>query len=198
MSNSSDHRDAGAPDRRLVGERVQRELALLAEHWRAEQGRYVADYSGEGEGHNPELPSAFRTAWACLVGVSTIGFGVWPMTMPGWGPFFVGLVIALFGMWFLLSVAYRHRQYIRARQEYHRRRAHVLAKLDEDELKRVVRKELQDHMDIPGIAEMLGNEFARRQGRETLERILDEMELSAAQRQRLINDILDDILGGRS
>jgi hypothetical protein len=131
MSPYSDPTDTGAPDRRPVNERLEEELARLDARWRVEQKRHEADYSGEGEGPNPELPNAFRTLWSFMAGMSIVGFGVWHMTMPGLGPFFLGLLIVLIGIWFPLVVSFRHRQYIHACRAYQRRRAEVLSRLDD-------------------------------------------------------------------
>ncbi len=124
MSSSGDTADASAavPDPEPVREGLEQELALLDEQWQVEQERHYADYSPEGE-TNPELPNPFRTTWSFVAGVSIIGFGVWHMTMGGPGPFFLGLVIVLLGIWFPLCVAWRHYRYLRACQAYQRRRA---------------------------------------------------------------------------
>jgi hypothetical protein len=131
MSNSTNPTDEGAPDRRPRKERLGEELALLDDRWLVEQRRHAADYSGEGEGPNPERPNAFRTIWSFVAGTSIVGFGVWHLTMAGLGPFFLGLVIVLIGIWFPLVVSFRHWRYRQACRSYERRRAEVLSQLDE-------------------------------------------------------------------
>src|SRR5262249_46987926 len=128
MSSSSDSGDATIPDPEPVRERLQKELALIDEQWQVEQKSHEGGYSGEGGGAKPELPNHFRTIWSVGAGFSFVGFGIWHMSMGGWGPVSLGAFFILVGIWIPVVIAWRHRRYVRAREEYLHRRGDVLSK----------------------------------------------------------------------
>jgi hypothetical protein len=184
--------DGVASGQQLAKEHLEQELIRIELEWQVEQRRYYWDYSGEGEKPAPQPPHVFGIVWSVVAGLGIVGYGIWLLSMGSLGPIVLGMVIILMGMWIPVFHQFKYSRYRRAYECYKRRRADLLAKLNFDELKQVLIQDLHDRLDIAGIAELLGKEFARTQGYRALKELLYGVQLPSAERQRLMDEILDE------